>query len=199
MKKAALLLAPGFEEMEAMTLLSVMTRGGINVTTWAVGGDLTVRGSHGVVMKADHLIEDLSADDVDALVLPGGVRGSQGLSDDAKTQSLIKEGFDKGLLLAAVCAGPTAFGRAGISAGLSGTCYPGFEKESGFVDNPPHLVVRHRNVVTSKGPATAQYLGLALVQLLMGEEERRKVYDQMLYPLVKDRQAKGQNCLQIDR
>lgn len=191
MARAALLLAQGFEEFEAMSLLTILARGGVSVRTYAVGGQKTVVGAHGVAMNADDLVENFKADEIEALVLPGGLPGAEHLRDDAGAQKAIKDAAAAGKYLAAVCAAPIALAAAGLTQDKAGTCYPGFEEGASFAETPPHLVVRDGKIVTSLGPCTAQFLGFELLGLLASGEAKKAVYEGMLYPLMRSREVKG--------
>lgn len=187
----AVLLAPGFEEGEMTAVAGLARRAGLKVQLISVVEEV-VESAHGMKFVADTTLASANSQDCRALFLPGGVGGAEFLRDDQASQNFIRAVWEQGGYVAAVCAAPIALAAAGLTQGRCGTCYPGFESGCGFSENRPELVVRHGKLVTSKGPATAQYLGLTLVSLLAGEETRRMVYDQTLYPLVKDRSMKHQ-------
>src|SRR6478609_596303 len=115
MATALVLLADGFEEIEAVTIIDVLRRGDVNVTTASLGGS-HVRGSHDIVLEADTLLESVSVSDYDALVLPGGP-AAKTLREDARAQATIKQAAETGKLVAAVCAAPTALDAAGVLTG----------------------------------------------------------------------------------
>src|SRR4051794_38279823 len=122
MATALVLLADGFEEVEAVTIIDVLRRGEVAVTTASLAGK-RVHGSHDIVVESDALLNDVSVDDFDALVLPGGP-AAKILREDARAQTAIKRAAAAGKLLAALCAGPTALEVAGVLAGKRATVYP---------------------------------------------------------------------------
>src|SRR5258705_7510485 len=141
---ALVLLADGFEEIEAVTIIDVVRRGEVAVTTASLG-ERRVRGSHEIVLEADALFDMVSVDDFDALVLPGGP-AAKTLREDARAQAMIKRAAASGKLLAAVCAAPTALEVAGVLAGKRATAYPGNKLPSAqFVEE---RVVEDGNVIT---------------------------------------------------
>ena len=128
MKTICIFLAEGFEEMEAMFPLDVMRRGGLNVKTVSVTGEKTVVSSHQVPIVADMLFEDLKEEDVEMVVLPGGLPGATNLDAHAGLDKLIMSFAAAGKPLAAICAAPMVYGKRGLLKGKKATCYPGFDK-----------------------------------------------------------------------
>ena len=126
MKTICIFLAEGFEEMEAMFPLDVMRRGGLNVKTVSVTGEKTVVSSHQVPIVADMLFEDLKEEDVEMVVLPGGLPGATNLDAHAGLDKLIMSFAAAGKPLAAICAAPMVYGKRGLLKGKKATCYPGF-------------------------------------------------------------------------
>lgn len=130
MANACVLLANGFEEIEAITVIDVLRRGGIECAAIGVG-TRTPKGSHDIPVSADVEIADV-ADDArgDVVVLPGGLPGATNLRDDARVQTLVqtlvRRQHERGGSLAAICAGPIALAKAGVLAGRRVTSYPGF-------------------------------------------------------------------------
>ena len=181
MAKVLVPLANGFEEIEAITIIDVLRRGGIEVTTASINSDEQVHGSNGVTVLANTLIEYVTADEFDMIVLPGGIPGAEHLRDDSRVQKLIKEFDKKDKKVGAICAAPIALYSAGVLKDEF-TCYPGYEqviKESSFVDNK---VVESQNILTSRGPGTAMCFGLEIVKRLVGEE----TYEQLKAGLLAD-------------
>ena len=122
MATALVLLAEGFEELEAVTIIDVLRRGEVKVTTASLVGK-HVKGSHDIVLEADTLLDLVSVADFDALVLPGGP-AAKTLREDARVQSTIQRAAHEGKLLAAVCAAPTALEAAGVLSGGAGHRVP---------------------------------------------------------------------------
>lgn len=177
MKTALLLLADGFEEIEAVTIIDVLRRGAVAVTTASLAAK-HVRGSHDIVIEADTLFDSVSVENYDALVLPGGP-AAKTLREEARVQSAIKQAVAADKLVAAVCAAPTALEVAGVLKGKRATSYPGNPLPSAqFVEE---RVVEDGNIVTSRGPGTTMAFALKLVERLSGAEVAKTTADKLLY------------------
>ena len=176
MPKAILLLAEGFEEIEAVTVLDVLRRAGIAVTAAALSG-LHVRGAHDIVVQADVSLDDVEGLDFDALVLPGGQPGSTHLQSDARVISLVRRFVGGQKLTAAICAAPTVLESAGVLTGRRATCYPGYELPSARFEES--AVVEDGCILTSRGAGTAFEFAFAIVRRLCGagmaETQREKL------------------------
>lgn len=179
MPRACVLLANGFEEIEAVTLIDVLRRAEVEVVILGVDG-LEVEGSHAIKLVADKTLTDGGAEAWDLVILPGGLPGAYTLRDNAEVQALIKRQQTAGRGLAAICAAPIALGKAGVLAGKRATCYPGFEAELTGAELNAERVVRDGKVFTSRGPGTAMEFGLALVAELMGSEVAQEWRQKML-------------------
>jgi len=172
-------LANGVEELEAVTIIDVLRRGKIEVTSAAIGGSLTVKGSRGVALLADALWSSLNPDDFDALVLPGGGKGAEALAADERILEAVHTLNDNQKIVAAICAAPTVLAAAGILHSRRATCFPSFAPQLGdSYDAAP--VIADGNIITSQGPGTAMLFALVLVQHLAGEKVARHVADGLL-------------------
>lgn len=183
MKRACVLLAPGFEEIEAVTVIDVLRRAGVDVEIAAVQAAATdgaplVTGSHDIGVRATTRVEAVRAADFDAVVLPGGLPGAHNLRDDPAAQSLVVEAAAGGKIVAAICAGPVALERAGVLRGREATSYPGNALPSARYSEA--RVVIDGRVVTSRGPGTALEFSLELVRLLVSEASAEKLRQGML-------------------
>jgi len=179
MAKVVLPLAKGFEELEAVALIDVMRRGGIEVSIAYLGQDRAVVGANGITLMADTPIGEVSADAFDMMVLPGGWDGTYALAQDAKVISLLQE-FKAHKSVGAMCAAPYVLKKAGV-LGDDYTCYPGAKDEinhPGYRDDSK--VVVDDNVMTSQGPGTAVCFGLAILERLAGMQTMQKVKEGML-------------------
>ena len=178
MANALVLLADGFEEIEAVTIVDVLRRGEVAVTTASLAGK-HVKGSHAIVVEADALLNAVSVDDFDALVLPGGP-ASKTLREDPQAQAVIKKAAAAGKLVAAVCAAPTALEAAGLLKGKRATSYPGNPLPSAqFVE---YRVVEDGNIVTSRGPGTTMAFALKLVERLSGPAMAKTTAERLFAP-----------------
>jgi 4-methyl-5(b-hydroxyethyl)-thiazole monophosphate biosynthesis len=171
MAEALVILAPGFEEMEAVTVIDVLRRCGINVTVAGLLPDL-VEGAHNIKIIPDKSIEQVQMRNFDVIVLPGGSPGYQNLRQDKRVLHLVKRTSDSGKLVTAICAAPAVLSDAGVLKNRKCTIYPGMEKEvekeGGEVLED--FVVVDGNVITSRGPATALLFALKIAERLVGKE-----------------------------
>ncbi|MDO5045522.1 DJ-1 family glyoxalase III [Campylobacter sp.] len=180
MKKVAVILANGFEEIEATTIIDVLRRAGLEAKFVGLDADL-LTGAHGVKIYADTVLDKISQSDFDMIVLPGGLPGAEHLAKSAKLQALLKEFDAKGKFIGAICAAPMALATSGVIK-ENYTCYPGFEtnvKDSGYISS--QNVVKDGNIITSRGPATAMEFALELVKNLCGEQIYKEVKEGLLF------------------
>ena len=176
-------LAGGFEEIEAVTIVDLLRRAGIEVHTAALG-ELEVTGSHGITVTADMTLDSAVVADYEMIVLPGGMPGSDHLKNDARVVDLLRRFAAEGRYTAAICAAPGVLAHAGLLEGRHATSFPGFlrgDSATGLTLSEAPVVVDGR-VVTSRGPGTAIDFGLALIELLSGAATRRQVEDRLQRP-----------------
>lgn len=176
-----LFLADGFEEIEALAPLDIMLRAKLEVKTVGVTGEF-VTSSHGVSVKADIKPEEISLENTDGVILPGGLRGTLNLMKSECVASVTKYCFDNGKLIAAICAAPSVLGNLGILKGKKAICYPGFENrlEGASLTDAP--VVVDGNVITSKGPGCSILFGKAIVEKVLSAEAANKICGEMQCP-----------------
>ena len=174
-KTVLIVLADGFEEIEAITPIDVLRRAGLQVTVAGVG-KREVTGAHGIKVQAEEVLEEYQ-DVPDAVVLPGGLPGADNLKKSAVLGDLLKKMKDQGRLIGAICASPArVLAPAGILEGKKATCYPGFEKEFGpKVRFTEDRVVRDGRLITSRGPGSALEFALELVEQLAGADQAEKL------------------------
>jgi len=175
--KALVLLAEGFEEIEATAIIDVLRRADVKVTTAALGAN-PVRGSHGIALVADRPLDGVESEAFDAVVLPGGMPGAKNLKEDPRVVGLVAKAARDGKVVAALCAGPIALAAAGVLAGRRATAYPGYELEGALFSE--ERVVVDDNVITSRGPGTAIEFSLALVEKLVGAAAADRLRKAML-------------------
>lgn len=185
MVNTAILFAPGFEEVEGLTIVDILRRANINTSIIGVE-EREITGAHDVTIKADKLLNEINSDEIDALILPGGAPGFQNLRKSETVLSLIKETDKKGKIVAAICASPSVLATAGILENKKATIYPGMEEEiqKGQGVLVDELVVVDGHIVTSKGPATTMPFALKLVELLKDKETSEEVEKGVLLPLI---------------
>jgi len=179
-KKAIVILAPGFEEIEAVTVIDILRRAEVDVTVAGVS-DRTVRASRLTTIVADITLEEAETY-YDALILPGGMPGASNLAASEKVIALIKHINGYGHIIAAICASPAiVLAPTGILNGKQATCYPGmqdkFDDSTIYSEEP---VVSDGNIITSRGPATALPFALKIVAHLVDRETSEKVRKALL-------------------
>jgi len=180
MSRVLVPLAEGFEEIEAINIIDVLRRGGIEVLIASLNAQREVKGAHNVSVMAEMTISDVDVSSLDMIVLPGGWGGTVALRDDVNVQRILKEMDAKGKNIGAICAAPLALHVAGVLK-HNYTCYPSIEeqiREDGFSDR--EMVVTDGNVMTSRGPATAICFGLQIIKKLKGEQKYSEVKSALL-------------------
>jgi len=179
MSKILIPLAPGFEEIEAVTNIDVLRRAGLDVLTAGIGSS-EIEGNHGIKIETDTEISKVDAGDLSAVVLPGGMPGAANLRDSAELLKIIKEVYEDNKLCAAVCAAPIVLDAAGILEGKNATSYPGFDKEMPSCNYREDRVVIDGNIITGRGPGVAMEFALTIVEYLLDAKERAQLEDSML-------------------
>jgi len=170
MKQILIPIANGTEEIEAVTLIDVLRRAKLVVTTASVGSELTIEGANGISIVADRSIENCHVDDFDMILLPGGWGGTDVFSESETLQTMLKTMNEKNKTIGAICAAPYALHTAGVLSDRF-TCYPSVEEKirlNGYESN--QKVIEDGNIITSRGPGTAMCLALYLVKKFAGEE-----------------------------
>lgn len=175
MSKVLIPLAKGFEEIEAVSVIDVLRRGGVEVVTASIHESGEVLGAHGIAMKADALFSDVEGDEYDAVVLPGGGEGTENLKNSDSVIRRLQRQKEEGRLICAICAAPTVLVEAGVvDPGVHLTCYPTCQME---LDRPwaNAPVVADRGVITGQAPGSAMLFGLVVLQHLEGDKVAHKV------------------------
>lgn len=172
-------LAPGFEEMEAITIIDLLRRAELNIVTAAISEN-PVKGSHNIKITADTILNE--KDKYDAIILPGGMPGTNNLKDDKRIISLIKSINKSGGITAAICAAPIVLAEAGVLFGKKYTCYPGFEnqiKDAFYTSDP---VVQDSNIITSRSAGTAIPFALKLIEVLANKASSSEIEKSIMCP-----------------
>ncbi len=168
--KTAIFLASGYEEIEAITVIDILRRAGIEVHIVSTAGAKTVKDAHGIKIESDIAFDFLNGDDYDALILPGGMPGTLNLKRHDGVKSMLSDYIEKKRLVAAICAAPIVLGELGLLSGKNATCYPGYEKHLKGAILQADEVVLDANILTSRGPATAMVFALKIVEILGGKK-----------------------------
>lgn len=170
-----ILLANGFEEAEAIVPADLLRRAGVKTALVGVTGPV-VTGGHGITVNCDVTIDQVKFEELEMLMLPGGLGGVENIGASPAAVDLIRETAQAGRYLAAICAAPTLLGKLGLLEGRSAVCYPGMEgllKGAGVQKG--RSVVADGNVITGEGPGAAFAFGLKLVETLLGAEAVKQV------------------------
>ncbi|MEO1767996.1 DJ-1 family glyoxalase III [Thiobacter aerophilum] len=169
-------LAEGFEELEAVTIVDLLRRAGVEVITAGLKPG-PVKASRGTVIVPDTTLDEALGQDYDMVVLPGGMPGAKHLNEDPRVKDLLRRMADSGKFTGAICAAPMVLAEAGLLSGRKATSYPGFVDRMGLKDvtyvNEP--VVQDGKVITSRGPGTAMDFALTLIEALAGAAKRQEV------------------------
>jgi protein deglycase len=177
MNRVLVLLAEGFEEIEAVTIIDVLRRADIPVTVASLTSPRAC-GAHDIVVTADCLLDEVKDQAFDAIILPGGMPGSRNLRDDARVIELLKKQQRLDKPLGAICAAPIALEAAGVLSGKRATSFPGYDLPSAKYSED--RVVVDGKVVTSRGPGTALEFALEWVKILAGAETADKLRQAMI-------------------
>jgi 4-methyl-5(b-hydroxyethyl)-thiazole monophosphate biosynthesis len=184
MDKVLIYLAPGFEELEAVTIIDLLRRAGIDVTIAGLERE-AVTGSHEITITCDAFYEDVDADDFDYLILPGGQPGTNNLKSDKRILEIVRKFDSDDKIIGAICAAPTVLHEAGILNNVKVTSYP-LEKKvfdpSLYEEND---VVTDGNIVTSRGVGTAIDFTLDIIGKIKGNEVKLQTAERILWSQIK--------------
>jgi DJ-1 family protein len=183
MAKVYEFLTNGFEEVEALAPVDILRRGGVEVKMVSITGSNLVESSHGVVVKADLLFENITDfSDADLLMLPGGMPGSKNLNEHEGVRNALKEQFEKGKRVAAICAAPLVLASVGLLKGKKATIYPGMESYLGEdAEYTGALVQEDGNITTGAGPAASFPYGYQLLSYFLPAEKVEEIKKGMIY------------------
>ena len=182
MQKTYLFLANGFEEIEAISVVDVLRRGGVDVKTVSISTEKQVVGSHEIEITADLTLDEITTEEAECLIFPGGMPGSKHLGDCVVLMELLQKQYDKGGYIGAICAAPAlVLGQLKLKSKLRLTCYPNLETyfSANFELSEDGLVV-DGHVITAKGASYAITFALCLLEQLKSAEESKKVAEGML-------------------
>jgi 4-methyl-5(b-hydroxyethyl)-thiazole monophosphate biosynthesis len=182
-KKALVILANGFEEIEAICPIDILRRANIDVTVAGLES-IPAQGAHGVDFSCDAYLEDLTENLFDAVILPGGMPGSQTLGESKVVQDICKRHYSSGGIIAAICAAPAlALAKFGLLNGKNVTGFPGTEShfDNTTKYHKSEMTVQDGNIITSRGAGTAFSFGLKLVEALKGLQLSEELAQKMQY------------------
>ncbi len=181
MRNISVFLADGFEEIEGLTVVDLLRRAGVDVTTVSITGEYLIHGAHGIDVQADKLFEEVNYGNQDMLVLPGGMPGTLNLGTHQGLEQLLRQFYMEKKYIAAICAAPSVFGRYGFLNGRRATSYPGFEEQLEGAICVKDAVVVDEHVITSRGMGTAIPFSLSLIELLVGSEKADEIGKSIIF------------------
>ena len=168
-------LADGFEEIEALAPVDFLRRAGVTVNTVSLKGKTAI-GSHNIEVVADITIDDVILnEDLEAVILPGGMPGSQNLFDDSRVHKAIDFAIDNNKLVCSICAAPFILGRKGLLKGKNANCFPGFDEELVGANVINQGVFKDGNIITAQGAGVAWEFGEKIASELVGCEISQKI------------------------
>lgn len=183
MSGIGIFMADGCEEIEGLAVVDIVRRAKMEITTISITGKREVTGSHKVTFLTDALASEVNYDELDGIVLPGGMPGTLHLGEDATVNEVIRKFAAEGKLVAAICAAPSVLGAAGILNGKRATCHPGFEEKLIGATTSEDVVVVDGNIITSRGMGTAVPFGLEIVRYLADDAAMEQVRKGLVYYL----------------
>lgn len=176
-----LFLAEGFEEIEALTTVDILRRCGIAIQTVSVAESMEVAGAHGIAVKADKMLEDVVLEDAEALVLPGGMPGTDNLESCGRLKELLRQAYAREILIAAICAAPKILGAMGLLEGKCAVCFPGYEDFMTGAEVLTENAVVDGNIITSRGAGTAHDFAFEIARKLGKAVQANVTRESMLY------------------
>lgn len=179
--KTGIFFAQGFEEIEALTVVDLLRRAGIETLMVSVTGEKTVTGSHGISVGMDALLGEVDFDELDMIVLPGGMPGTRGLEACALLMERLEEFNSRGKYISAICAAPSILGHRGMLKGRNACSFPEYEShlEGAKVTGNPVEVSGH--IITARGMGCAIDFGLAIVERYQGKEAAEALAAKIVY------------------
>lgn len=170
-----ILLAPGFEEMEALVPADLLRRAGVEVALVSLDGEL-VPGGHNIAVKADCTLSEVKLEGMEAVMLPGGGVGVANLGSDPRVEELVRQAAQRGKVLAAICAAPSLLSKWGLLAGKQAVCYPTWrDKIADARYLPEEKLAVDGSTVTGQAAGASFEFGLKLIEVLRGADTADRV------------------------
>lgn len=163
---AVILLANGFEEIEAVAPIDILRRAGVDVQLLAIGEERIVKGAHDISIAADARLKDVLNAAVNVVITPGGMPGSDNLKNSSLVCDYINWQLEEKAIIASICASPIVLQQAGVIKGNQFTCYPGFENQIDDGDFVDQRIVIDGQLITAKGPGVSFEFALAILNKL---------------------------------
>lgn len=181
MSRVAVFFGTGYEEIEALTVVDILRRAGIETDMVSVMGEKSVTGSHKITVETDKLLAEVDFDQEDMIVLPGGMAGTNNLEACEPLMEQVDRFAADGRLVAAICAAPSILGHRGLLKGRKACSYPSFEShlEGAEVLHQPAVI--DGNIITGRGMGAAIPFGLAILEKLKGREAAQQMAEKIVY------------------
>lgn len=181
MSRAAVFFGTGYEEIEALTVVDILRRAGVETTMVSVMGERSVVGSHNIEVGMDALIDEVDFDKIDMIVLPGGMPGTKNLEACETLMAQVDAFAAQDKIVAAICAAPSILGHRGLLRGKKACSYPTFESHLEGADVSQDPAVIDGNIITGRGMGAAIPFGLAILEKLQGKEAAQKMAETIVY------------------
>ena len=181
MKKAAVFLASGFEECEALVTVDLLRRAHIETIMVSIENTTQVTGSHQISVTADTLIKDIQNELFDCIIMPGGMPGTAHLMESEEITQIVLRHFSEGKLLAAICAAPSVYGVLNLLNSKQATCFPGFEENLKGAYVTLDKVATDGNIITAKGLGAAFEFSHAIIKFLKDKETADHILSAIQY------------------
>lgn len=181
MSKTAIFFATGYEEIEALTVVDILRRAGEEIVMVSVTDERRVTGSHGIEVTMDQTLSEVSFDETDVIVLPGGMPGTKNLEGCEALMEQVDAFVKAGRTVAAICAAPSILGHRGHLKGKKACSFPDMESHLEGADVSREPAVIDGNIVTGRGMGVAIPFGLAVLEKLQGKEAAEEMAAKILY------------------
>lgn len=183
MKKVSVFFADGFEEVEGLTIVDLLRRADIDVTMVSANGNTEINGAHKIVVKTDAQFDDVNYDEMDLLVLPGGLQGVLNLQKHEGLLKLLQKFDAEKKMIGAICAGPIILGELGMLKGRAAVCYPddGLRAKLLGAEVKDERAVVSGHIITGRGVGAAIVFSLTLIELLLDAEKAKEVKAAIVY------------------
>lgn len=180
-KQICVFLANGFEEIEGLTVVDLLRRAGVEVTTVSITDDKLIHGAHGIDVLADKLFDEVDYEEMDMVVLPGGMPGTLNLGAHEGVKEVLGKFYAAKKYIAAICAAPSVLGKYEMLKGRKATSYPGFEEALVGAEYVYDKVVVDEFLITSRGMGTAIAFSLKMIEVLLDETVAKKIGESIIY------------------
>ncbi|MCQ2419908.1 MAG: DJ-1/PfpI family protein [Clostridia bacterium] len=175
-----IILGTGFEPIEAIAPCDILRRGGVEVKFAGIGGTV-VQAAHGITVQADCTVDEIEKENMEMIMLPGGMGGVNSMLGCESVLELVKFAWQNDRFVTAICAAPTIFAKLHITDGKKAVCYPGLEEKMGTALMQNCDAVRDGKLITGRAPGAAYAFGLALLEALRGADTAACVKKGLVY------------------